>query len=45
MLTGESEPIQGTIEQTDSNFLESKNVGLQGTLCVGGSGTGEYTSD
>lgn len=40
VLTGESEAIQGTIEQTDSNFLETKNIGLQGTLCVGGSGLG-----
>jgi sodium/potassium-transporting ATPase subunit alpha len=38
VLTGESEAIQGTIEHTDLNFLESKNIGLQGTLCVGGSG-------
>lgn len=40
VLTGESEPIQGTIEHTDGNFLETKNIGLQGTLCVGGSGLG-----
>jgi len=40
VLTGESEAIQGTIEHTDSNFLETKNIGLQGTLCVGGSGLG-----
>ena len=41
VLTGESEPIQATIENTDSNLLESKNIGLQGTLCVSGSGLGE----
>lgn len=40
VLTGESEPIQGAIEHTDQNFLETKNIGLQGTLCVGGSGLG-----
>lgn len=40
VLTGESEPIAGTVNCTDDNFLESKNIGLQGTLCVGGSGLG-----
>ena len=41
VLTGESEPIQGTTNQTDANFLETKNIGLQGTLCVSGSSLGE----
>jgi sodium/potassium-transporting ATPase subunit alpha len=40
VLTGESEPIQATVESTDSNMLETKNIGLQGTLCVAGSGLG-----
>ncbi|GMK56262.1 hypothetical protein CspeluHIS016_0301020 [Cutaneotrichosporon spelunceum] len=40
VLTGESEPISTTTEMTDENILESKNIGLQGTLCVGGSGSG-----
>ncbi|KAK4685419.1 hypothetical protein P7C73_g4728, partial [Tremellales sp. Uapishka_1] len=40
VLTGESEPINGTVDSTDANFLETKNVGLQGTLCVSGSGLG-----
>jgi sodium/potassium-transporting ATPase subunit alpha len=40
VLTGESEPISGTVDHTDDNFLETKNIALQGTLCVGGSGTG-----
>ncbi|ORY33508.1 hypothetical protein BCR39DRAFT_520515 [Naematelia encephala] len=40
VLTGESEAIQGTVEHTDPNMLETKNIGLQGTLCVSGSGTG-----
>jgi sodium/potassium-transporting ATPase subunit alpha len=40
VLTGESEPVAGVINSTDVNFLETKNVGLQGTLCVSGSGQG-----
>ncbi|KAI0036987.1 sodium-potassium ATPase [Vararia minispora EC-137] len=40
VLTGESEPITGKIDKTDDNFLETKNIALQGTLCVSGSGTG-----
>lgn len=35
VLTGESEPISGTVDPTDENFLETKNAALQGTLCVG----------
>jgi len=41
VLTGESEPVAGTVDGTDENFLETKNIGLQGTLCVAGSATGE----
>ncbi|KAI0064852.1 sodium-potassium ATPase [Artomyces pyxidatus] len=40
VLTGESEPIAGRIEKTDDNILETKNIALQGTLCVNGSGLG-----
>ncbi len=40
VLTGESEPIAGAVDETDPNFLETKNVALQGTLCVSGSGRG-----
>ncbi|KAG7529951.1 hypothetical protein FFLO_05307 [Filobasidium floriforme] len=40
ILTGESLPIPGTTDSTDANFLETKNIGLQGTLCVSGSATG-----
>ncbi|KAL0952279.1 hypothetical protein HGRIS_006569 [Hohenbuehelia grisea] len=40
VLTGESEPIPATIECTDPNFLETRNIALQGTCCVSGSGTG-----
>ncbi|KAI0936198.1 hypothetical protein AcV5_004395 [Taiwanofungus camphoratus] len=58
ILTGESEPTTGRVENTDDNFLQvptetsshillikygllkSKNIALQGTHCVGGSGVG-----
>lgn len=40
ILTGESEAVPGTINGTDDNFLETKNIGLQGTLCVGGAASG-----
>jgi len=40
VLTGESEPISATPETTDPNFMESKNIGMQGTHVVSGSGVG-----
>ncbi|EMD41764.1 hypothetical protein CERSUDRAFT_42386 [Gelatoporia subvermispora B] len=40
ILTGESEPVSGRVEKTDDNFLETKNIALQGTHCVNGSGVG-----
>ncbi|ORY79406.1 hypothetical protein BCR37DRAFT_388434 [Protomyces lactucae-debilis] len=40
VLTGEAEPIAGVPHKTDDNFLETKNIALQGTHCVGGSGLG-----
>jgi len=40
VLTGEADPISGTLNYTDKNFLETGNVALQGTHCVGGSATG-----
>ncbi|KZT39131.1 sodium-potassium ATPase [Sistotremastrum suecicum HHB10207 ss-3] len=40
ILTGESEPIAGTIDKTEDNILETKNIVLQGTHCVSGAGTG-----
>ncbi|KAF8603003.1 sodium-potassium ATPase [Ceratobasidium sp. AG-I] len=40
VLTGESEPIPATTHYTDINFLETKNIALQGTYCVSGSGIG-----
>ncbi|EUC60331.1 sodium/potassium-transporting ATPase subunit alpha [Rhizoctonia solani AG-3 Rhs1AP] len=40
VLTGESEPIPATAHYTDENFLETRNIALQGTYCVSGSGIG-----
>jgi sodium/potassium-transporting ATPase subunit alpha len=40
VLTGESEPISATPENSDPNFMESKNIALQGTHVVSGSGVG-----
>lgn len=40
MLTGESAPLPGTVDSTDSNFLETRCIGLQGTHCISGSGLG-----
>ncbi|KAF9068133.1 hypothetical protein BDP27DRAFT_1266640 [Rhodocollybia butyracea] len=40
ILTGESNAIAATIDATDINFMESRNIALQGTLCTSGSGVG-----
>lgn len=40
VLTGESRPVAGTVNHTDVNYLETHNIGLQGTHCIIGSGTG-----
>lgn len=40
VLTGECEPIAGTTENTDPNFMESRNIGMQGTHVVSGNGIG-----
>ncbi|KAK0185050.1 hypothetical protein F5146DRAFT_1105906 [Armillaria mellea] len=40
ILTGESNAIPATVEKTNPNFMESRNIALQGTLCVGGGGLG-----
>ncbi|KAJ9120086.1 hypothetical protein QFC22_002984 [Naganishia vaughanmartiniae] len=40
ILTGESKEIAGSVEATSENFLESHNIALQGSSCVGGSGLG-----
>ncbi|KAH8689933.1 putative H /K ATPase alpha subunit [Talaromyces proteolyticus] len=36
ILTGESQPINGTVDSTEDNYLETHNIGLQGTHCVSG---------
>ncbi|PHH90903.1 hypothetical protein CDD83_2322 [Cordyceps sp. RAO-2017] len=40
VLTGESRPIAATVDHTDSNYLETHNIGMQGTHCIIGSGLG-----
>jgi sodium/potassium-transporting ATPase subunit alpha len=40
VLTGESDEIEGAVDMTDDNFLESRNIALMGTLVVNGSGVG-----
>lgn len=40
MITGEAEEIEGAVESTDQNFLESRNISLMGTMVVNGSGVG-----
>lgn len=42
--TGESLPLAGTVDTTDDNYLETKCIGLQGTHCISGSGTGVVVS-
>lgn len=37
ILTGESEPIVATVDFTEDNYLETNNIGLQGTHCISGS--------
>lgn len=37
---GESFPLTATVDSTDTNYLETKNIGLQGTHCVSGTCTG-----
>lgn len=43
-LPGESLPLQGTIDSTDVNYLETKCIGMQGTHCISGSGMGLVVS-
>ncbi|KAL4961040.1 cation-translocating P-type ATPase [Aspergillus stella-maris] len=38
--TSESELVHGTVESTNPNFLETNNIGLQGTYCVSGAALG-----
>lgn len=40
VLTGESMPLSATVQSTDKNYLETKNIGLQGTHCSSGTVTG-----
>lgn len=40
VLTGESKPVAGTVDHTDTNYLETHNIGLQGTHCILGSCVG-----
>lgn len=41
---GESVPLPATVESTDENYLETRNIGLQGTHCVSGSSIGVVVS-
>ena len=43
-IPGESVPLAATVDPTDTNYLETKNIGLQGTHCVSGSCTGIVVS-
>ncbi|EHK43835.1 hypothetical protein TRIATDRAFT_131293 [Trichoderma atroviride IMI 206040] len=40
ILTGESDEVDASVDQTEENFLESRNIALMGTLVVNGSGVG-----
>ncbi|OAR00160.1 hypothetical protein LLEC1_01994 [Akanthomyces lecanii] len=40
VLTGESRPVPGTVNATNENYLETHNIGLQGTHCIIGTSTG-----
>lgn len=42
--SGESVPLAGSIDSTDNNYLETKNIGLQGTHCASGTCTGIVVS-
>lgn len=40
MLTGESDEIEGAVDMTEKNFLETRNIALMGTMVTNGSATG-----
>lgn len=40
VVTGEAEAIAGTVDMTDENYLETRNIALAGTSCVSGSAIG-----
>ncbi|KAJ1658656.1 hypothetical protein IWQ61_002144 [Dispira simplex] len=44
VLTGENDPIKATVDSTDDNYLESRNIGLMGTLITNGNGRGVVVS-
>jgi len=37
ILTGESEPVHASVDSTEENYLETNNIGMQGTHCISGS--------
>ncbi|KAM0207354.1 hypothetical protein ACHAQD_012063 [Fusarium lateritium] len=40
VLTGEADEIEGAVDSTDSNFLESRNIAFMGTTVMNGNGVG-----
>ncbi|KAI5467951.1 hypothetical protein BGZ63DRAFT_399485 [Mariannaea sp. PMI_226] len=40
VLTGESQEIEGSVDVTDRNFLESRNIAFMGTTVLNGNGVG-----
>jgi sodium/potassium-transporting ATPase subunit alpha len=40
ILTGESQPLAAVTESPESNYLETRCIGMQGTHCTSGSGVG-----
>ncbi len=40
VVTGEAEAIAGTVDMSDDNYLETRNIALAGTSCVSGSAIG-----
>jgi sodium/potassium-transporting ATPase subunit alpha len=40
ILTGESVPVVALTDSSEPNYLETKCIGMQGTHCTSGSGTG-----
>ncbi|KAL5113432.1 hypothetical protein ACEQ8H_008700 [Pleosporales sp. CAS-2024a] len=40
MITGEPDEVEGAVDSTDQNFLESRNICFMGTMVVNGSATG-----
>ncbi|KAK9447029.1 uncharacterized protein V1518DRAFT_422042 [Limtongia smithiae] len=44
ILTGESLPVSASLECSEANYLETRCIGMQGTYCTSGSGTGIVVS-